>query len=207
MLNDTKEAEAMYASRAKLKDKSTLSKAEYLFDHVLYGSIFAYDLYNILPLIVPIAEYNNSISGLILCMSVTSALGIISSYNYNRQGRGVVEDILAGMGLYTIFTVGKYTPRFINILFIATAVVSLVGIILILARKIKKQSRRKQILFSRFLKSTQVVRRNVGVAAAVAMVAIPIGLNCFANDRLAEDYDKKVCEEYGLNTEDVKAGN
>lgn len=30
----------------KLKDKSTQSKGEYLFDHILYGAFFAYDIYN-----------------------------------------------------------------------------------------------------------------------------------------------------------------
>lgn len=57
----------------KLKDKSTLSKGEYLFDHFLYGLILgSFDVYNILPYFVPIAKYNNSIPRLIICMLLTS---------------------------------------------------------------------------------------------------------------------------------------
>lgn len=196
----------MYSSRIKLKDKSTLTKVEYLFDHLLFGCIFAYDIYNILPLIVPIAKYNNSISRLIICMLLTSLFGIISSFSYNRRGRGVVEDILAGMGLYTIFTVGEYTPGIVNILFLITIVATFWGIIIIATRKVKKKSRLKQILLSRFLRSTQMVRRNVGIAAAVAIVALPIGLNCFKNEKLNKDYYEKVCKEYGLNAEDIQGG-
>lgn len=203
---DTKEADTMYCSRIKLKDKSTLTKAEYLFDHILYGSIFAYDIYVFLPLIVPIAKYNNSIPRLIICMLLTSLFGIITSFSYNRKGRGVFEDILAGMGLYTILTVGEYLPRLINILSFITVVVTFVGIVIIATRKIKKKSRKIQIMISRFLRSTQMVRRNVSVAAVVAIVALPIGLNCFKNEKLNEDYYEKVCEEYGLNAEDVEGG-
>lgn len=196
----------MDSSRIKLKDKSTLTKVEYLFDHVLYGCIFAYDIYNILPLIVPITKYNNSVSRLIICMLLTSLFGIITSFSYNRRGSGVVEDILAGMGLYTIFTVGEYSPRLIKILSFITTVVTFIGIIIIATRKIKKRTRIKQIMISRFLRSTQMVRRNVGVAVAVAIVALPIGLNCFKNEKLNEDYYEKVCKEYGLNAEDIQGG-
>lgn len=205
-MENTKEADNMYSSRIKLKDKSTLTKVEYLFDHLLFGCIFAYDIYNILPLIVPIAKYNNSITRLFICMLFTSLFGIITSFSYDRKGKGVFEDILAGMGLYTIFTVGEYTPGLVNILFLITIVATFWGIIIIATRKIKKKSRLKQIMLSRFLRSTQMVRRNVGIAAAVAIVALPIGLNCFKNEKLNKDYYEKVCKEYGLNAEDIQGG-
>lgn len=83
----------------KLKDKSTLSKGEYLFDHFLYGLILgSFDIYNILPYFVPIAKYNNSIPRLIICMLLTSMFGILFSYNYNRSGKGVIQDVLLGIG-------------------------------------------------------------------------------------------------------------
>lgn len=57
----------MQKIRFKLKDKSTQSKEKYLFDHILYGAFFAYDIYNILPYVIPIAKYNNSIPRLFVC--------------------------------------------------------------------------------------------------------------------------------------------
>ena len=196
----------MQKTGLKLKDKSKQSKGEYLFDHILYGTLFAYDIYNILPHVIPIARYTNSISRLVVCMLLNSLFGIFCSYNFNRNGKGVLQDLLSGIGAYTILTVGKYASGFIKCLFIGALVTSAFRIILILSKRVKRKDRIKQIMISRFLRSTQVVRRNVGVAATIAVIALPIGLSCFQNDKLNEDYYEKVCEEYGLNAEDIQGG-
>lgn len=196
----------MQKTGLKLKDKSKQSRGEYLFDHILYGTLFAYDIYNILPHVIPIARYTNSISRLVVCMLLTSLFGIFCSYNFNRNGKGVLQDLLSGIGAYTILTVGKYASGFIKCLFIGALVTSAFRIILILSKRVKRKDRIKQIMISRFFRSTQVVRRNVGVAATIAVIALPIGLSCFQNDKLNEDYYEKVCEEYGLNAEDIQGG-
>ena len=196
----------MQKTGLKLKDKSKQSKGEYLFDHILYGTLFAYDIYNILPHVIPIARYTNSISRLVVCMLLNSLFGIFCSYNFSRNGKGVLQDLLSGIGAYTILTVGKYASGFIKCLFIGALVTSAFRIILILSKRVKRKDRIKQIMISRFLRSTQVVRRNVGVAATIAVIALPIGLSCFQNDKLNEDYYEKVCEEYGLNAEDIQGG-
>lgn len=196
----------MQKIRFKLKDKSTQSKGEYLFDHILFGVILAYDIYNILPSVIPMAKYTNSISKLVVCMLLTSMFGIVFSFNFNRCEKGVLQDILSGVGLYTVSTLGEYAVGFISWLCIGLLVISVFGIILIITKNVKRKDRIKQIMFSRFLRSTQVVRRNVGVAAVIAVMALPIGLNCFQNEKLNEDYYEKVCEEYGLNADDIQDG-
>lgn len=195
----------MQNARLKLKDKSTMSKGGYLFDHVLYGAIFAYDIYKILPLFVPIAYYNNSITRLVLCMVFTSLLGVIVSFNHNRTGLGVVVDIVAGMGFYTAFTVGQYTRGFIKGLVLVTIVISIIGILLIVCKKVKKKNRIKQIMIARFLRSVQLVRRNVGVAAAVVILVIPIGLKVVQHDQLEKDYYEKVYAESNSSSETVNS--
>ena len=158
----------------KLKDKSTLSKGEYLFDHFLYGLILgSFDIYNILPYFVPIAKYNNSISRLIICMLLTSMFGIVISYNHNRCGKGVIQDIISGVALYIVSILGKYAVGFVSWLCIGLLVISVFGIILIITKNVKRKDRIKQIIISRFLRSTQVVRRNAGVCAAIVIIALP----------------------------------
>ena len=133
-----READNIRRTGLKLKDKSTQSKSEYLFDHILYGSILAYDIYNILPVVVPIAKYYNSVSKLIGCMLFTSIFGIIFSYNYNRCGKGVFQNIVSGLGLYIVFTVGRYVPIFIRCLGVAMLVISIAGIVCVVSKRIKK---------------------------------------------------------------------
>ena len=196
----------MQKIRLKLKDKSTQSKGEYLFDHILYGTMLAYDIYNILPCVIPMAKYTNSISKLVVCMLLTSMFGILFSFNYSRCEKGVLQDILSGVGLYTVSILGEYAIGLIRWIVIGLLVISVVGVTLVISKKIKRKDRIEQIIISRFLRSTQVVRRNVGVAAVIAVVALPIGLNYFQNDKLNEDYYEKVCEEYGLNADDIQDG-
>lgn len=196
----------MQKIRLKLKDKSTQSKGEYLFDHILYGTMLAYDIYNILPYVIPMAKYTNSISKLVVCMLLTSMFGILFSFNYSRCEKGVLQDILSGVGLYIVSILGEYAIGLIRWIVIGLLVISVVGVILVISKKIKRKDRIEQIIISRFLRSTQVVRRNVGVAAVIAVVTLPIGLNCFQNEKLNEDYYEKVCEEYGLNADDIQDG-
>lgn len=71
----------MQKTGLKFKDKSTQSKKEYLFDHILYGTLFAYDIYNILPHVIPITRYTNSSLRLVVCMLLTGLFGILCSYS------------------------------------------------------------------------------------------------------------------------------
>ena len=166
----------MPKTKLKLKDKSTQSKGEYIFYHILYGIIIAYDSYYILPVVIPIVVYNNSTPRLAVCMLATGIFGILISYSYNRNGKGVVQDIISGIGLYLILTVGKYAPVFVRWLAVGLMIISAIGIISIVSKKIERQDRIRQVRLSRFLRSMQVIRRNVGVAAAIAIMVLQIGL-------------------------------
>lgn len=173
--------------KMKIKDKSTISKREYLLDHVLYGAIFAYNTYNYLPFFAPILYYKNSVLALIVCMVITSFFGIVFTYNYNRNGCGVIIDIIAGLGLYTAVIVGPYAQEFIKILIVVTLSVTVVDILLIMCRKVRNKSQKKHVLFARFPRSTQVIRWCFGVAAVVLLV-LPASIHFFKNEKLAEAY-------------------
>lgn len=100
-----------------MKDKSTETKFAYIFDHILYGAICGFDVYKFLPLVAPIAYYEQSVLRVIFCMVLTSVVGISFTYGNNRTAKGTLVDILSGMGLYVALTVGVYTPRVLEILF------------------------------------------------------------------------------------------
>lgn len=186
----------MERTRLRRKDKSTVSKTEYLMYHIIFGAIFGFDIYFILPCIIPVAIYYNSIWKLFVCLLSTSLYGILVSFHYNRSDMGVFLDVISGLGLYIILILGQYTPNFTKLLFSGTAVISAIGTICIFLRKMRKKNNVKQILISRFLKSAQLIQKNVSIAAGIALVVLPIGLSCFHNDRLSDDYYQKV---YGEN--------
>lgn len=104
----------MQKTGLQLKDKSTQSKREHLFDHVLYGVFFAYNVYHVLPMVVPFSEYNNSIIRVIVCILMTSTVGILFSYNYNRHEIGAIQDVVAGIAIYMISSVVEYVSGFVK---------------------------------------------------------------------------------------------
>lgn len=190
----------MQKTGLQLKDKSTQSKREYLFNHVLYGVFFAYNVYHVLPIIVPFSEYNNSIIKLIVCILMTSTVGILFSY-YNRHEIGAIQDVVAGIAIYIISSVGKNVSGFIKGIVVVLIVVSIIEIAFIVSRKRKRKAESKIIILSKILRSVQVIRRNVGVASAIVIIAIPIMLNVESFRNKMETYryteEINVHETYG----------
>ena len=129
----------MQDTKLKRRDRSTISKSEYLINHALYSILLAFDLYVILPIIVPIAKYNNSILRLFLCMLAVNCLGILLDFKYNRCDGVLARDVTIGIASYLLLTLGMYAPSFAKWLFGGTVVLSALGIILIVVRKIDKK--------------------------------------------------------------------
>ena len=177
------------SKKLKLKDRSTLSKFDYIVDHILCGIFGGLGFVNIiLPHFVPITYFERSFIKVILCLFVASLLGIGVSYRNRRTGKGVIIDILSGLGVYTILVLGKYVSGFLRSLIIGTVLITLVEIALIVCRKIGKKSKRRQIMFVRIIGSTQLVMRNFGIACAIVILTVPVLLHFGNNKQLSEDY-------------------
>lgn len=176
--------------KLKLRDRSTLTFAEYIVDHIIFGVILGYDLSIILPKIVPYMYFAQNILIIAVCLIATSIFGIAVSWKNNRTGKGVIIDIISGYGLYIGLILGKYVPDFMKTVLYITIAMTIIGLMLISLRKIKKKQIKKQIIFGRLLKSTQLVRRNVGVACACVLIFVPFSLHFNENAQLTSDYKK-----------------
>lgn len=102
----------MQNTKLKRRDRSTISKGEYLFNHIFYGTVLAFDLYAILPLIVPIAVYHSSIPSVAFCTLLANVSGILLDFWYNRSVLNSVRDAVIGAALYVLFTLGRYAAVF-----------------------------------------------------------------------------------------------
>lgn len=183
----------MQSAKLRFRDRSTMFKSEYLFFHILYSVMFACDTYVILPAVVPLARYNSSIPRLVICMLATNLFGLIFSFHYNRRGIGIAEDVVAGMGLYTILTVGKYAPVFTKWLLVGVAGFSVGEILLVFCRKVKNKNHVRPVMVFRFLRCTQIVRRNTGITTLV-MIVFLIGFKYWQTNQMDEAYQKETSE-------------
>ena len=195
----------MQNTKLRFKDQSTMSKNEYIFFHILYSAMFGYDTYAILPAVVPLTRYNSSIPRLIICILVTNLFGLLFSFRHNRRGIGVAADVVAGMGVYTILTAGKYMPVFTKYLLVGLAGFSVVEILFVICRKIKNKHHIRPVMTSRFLKCTQVVRRNTALTGVIVLIAFSIEFKYLQTSQMDETYQKEASENFqdNLNIDEI----
>ncbi|MBQ3545485.1 MAG: hypothetical protein IJA34_10965 [Lachnospiraceae bacterium] len=180
--------------KLNFKDRSTLSKGEYLGTHIYYSIIFSFVMYNTLPILVKIAYFEGGIIKLIICMVVSNTVGIVFTYSHDRTYVGVFIDVASGMGGYIALTVGKYFFEFIYYLFCVTGFFTLICMFIIFHRRIEKKNRKKQIVIIRCLKCIQVIRWNIGIALFIILIILPVSLKFIKKDSHELAYDEKIKE-------------
>lgn len=174
--------------RIRIRDRSVENFKSYLTEHLWFGVVMGINVYELLPIIVPIAYLDRSIPKLILCMVGTGCVGILFTYRYNRSFWGVLMDTNLGLGMYVVLTVGKYSPAFIIWTLAATCAFTMLSLIRIWCRGIRKPDYRKQIILSRSFRGIWAIRRNMAILATVLMVVLPLSFRFFKTEALSEAY-------------------
>lgn len=174
--------------RIRIRDRSVETFKSYLTEHLWFGVVMGINVYELLPIIVPIAYLDRSIPRLILCMVGTGCVGILFTYRYNRSFWGVLMDTNLGLGMYVVLTVGKYSPAFIIWILAATGAFTMLSLIRIWCRGIRKPDYRKQIILSRSFRGIWAIRRNMAILATVLMVVLPLSFRFFKTEALSEAY-------------------
>ena len=171
--------------RIRIRDRSVENFKSYLTEHLWFGVVMGINVYELLPIIVPIAYLDRSIPKLILCMVGTGCVGILFTYRYNRSFWGVLMDTNLGLGMYVVLTVGKYSPAFIIWTLAATCAFTMLSLIRIWCRGIRKPDYRKQIILSRSFRGIWAIRRNMAILATVLVVVLPLSLRFFKTEALS----------------------
>lgn len=190
----------MQSAKLKRRDRSTISKREYLLNHALYSILLTYDLYTVLlPMIVPISEYTNSIPKLILCMLSADFVGILLDFKYNRCAGALARDVTIGIASYLLLTLGMYAPVFTKWLLGGTVVLSVMGILLIITRKINREKSLERVLLIKLLQTIRLLQRNIGVAAIIVVMVLPVMVRCFPNSSKVAEASQKYQEKGELS--------
>lgn len=178
--------------KIRIRDRSIEPLKSYMAEHLWFMVAGGYNAYELLPLIIPIAYLDRSLLRLVLCMVGTSGIGILFTYRYNRSLWGVLMDTGLGMGMYVAVTVGKYFPALIIWTLAVTCAFTMLSLIRIWCRGIRKPDYRKQIILSRSFRGIWAIRRNVAIWATVIAVALPLSLRYFKTDELCVAYNSKI---------------
>lgn len=172
------------ATKLKTKDDSDISKREYLYNHILFGTIYGCVIYKLLPLMVPIAYLEQSLIRLIVCMILSNVIGIVFTYSHARSYINVAIDVITGMGVYTVLTIGNYLSGFVKCFAMVSIIITVLGIALIVLRNKKKGNNVKLITIRKLLKCVRLIHRNVGIFAVVMLIVLPISFHFVKEDKL-----------------------
>ncbi len=178
----------MQERKLRRKDRSTLERDEYITNHILFGGIFGYNVYKLLPVIAPIAYYHQSLIRLILCMVIACGIGIGISCKYNRTNTGMMGDLILGMGSYIVLTIGAYEPGLIKATVIVGAVLTAISLYVIFSTKIKRPDKYKQIILNRIRRSLFIIRRNASVVCAFVLVVVPATVHFTSSEKIVTKY-------------------
>ncbi len=159
------------------KDTSTVDKGEYIRAHIIFGGLLGYNLLLWLPVLCPIAHYHQSVLRLVLCMTVTSMLGMILTYQYNRTYCGIIGDICAGLGVYTMLTLGVYKATLVKWMLGIWLILTVIDILLIFKPQIKNKEVFKQIIRWRMYRCLLLVKRNTALICGIALIVIPAAMH------------------------------
>ncbi|MBM6841340.1 hypothetical protein H6A03_07270 [[Clostridium] spiroforme] len=167
----------MNAIKRNKKDRSTVDKKEYIVDHIFYGALFGYNIIKWLPTLCPIAYYHQSILRLVVCMLLTSAIGVTLTYKCNRTYWGTICDICSGLGLYTLLTLGTYKAVLVKWTIGICLLFTLIGAVTILKKKIKNKEFLKRVIRRRLYRIALLAKRNIALLCAVSLVIIPVSVH------------------------------
>lgn len=114
-------------------------------------------------------------------MLVVNFLGILLDFKYNRCDGVLARDVTIGIASYLLLTLGMYAPAFAKWLLGGTAVLSALGIMLIVVRKIDRKQDIMLVIHIKLLQSIRLLQRNVGVAAIIVVMVLPVMVRWFPN--------------------------
>lgn len=98
-----------------------------------------------------------------------------------------------------MLTLGMYAPAFAKWLLGGTAVLSALGIMLIVVRKIDRKKDIMLIIHIKLLQSIRLLQRNVGVAAIIVVIVLPVMVRWFPNSSKVAEESQKFQEKNELS--------
>lgn len=185
----------MQRKRFGIRDCSTMSEKEFLVNHTLCCTTFMFLIDWLLRLIVPGAYHRDSVPSLISC-TIAANVAIVVNYRYHRRKEAISQDVLIGMGSYVILILRDYLPffckLFIRCMLGGMLVLSVYGSACILSKKINRKNDVRSVVLSRIFSCVRLLKRNVAITAAIAIVLAPIATRIFFNTKLVEDNEENL---------------
>lgn len=148
-----------------VRDNNTQGKTEFITEHIFWLALAWIWYRSLLFRCVPQHTLTESKLILLGFVLVFSAVGILFQMQNNRNGMGVILDLVLGYGAYTVLTYWPIYPRLIKICLVAAGILSLLYAALVLCRRMRS---RKYVL--------KILRRRLGLVAFMSKKIVGMSL-------------------------------
>ncbi len=182
-------------------NENTMTKLEYLKDHVVWGLLVFVMYAGVLFTEIPGYTYKET---LFLCAGILAGVlffGAASTWRRERNFYSVMINVWLAWTVFFIFFYGERYHTRVLVISVITAVVTLGMAGLILARKVKNPGKREIIIRRRIRRVISCARRNIVCASFLLM--IPITIDGFGKDVDSEkilSVERVYGEEHNLDT-------
>lgn len=183
-MRKTKE-EIVMEKKMRMKDISSISPLGCIIEHLYWMFIIFLNYKNLT--FIPLNDYSVASSRriLIACMVIASIIGIVLRWRRCMTTRGVIADLMIGVGIYTIMAYKGYYAGWIKVLSIIYFVFFISYAILVFLRRsrgksilnIRNRNRKCFIIISRTIRMMNVAGLVLGLIMFVLI--IPITYNRF----------------------------
>ncbi len=179
-----------YYDLRSIRDRSSVSKLEYVWYHFLLGTNYGIVLYLRLSDICPIAQCHQNIFRLLACVLGSILLGVMVTFRYNREYHHIFGHTFAGLGLYILLTIGVYKALLVKCLIAICLVGTLINIALIFKLPIIHGDSNKEILHKKLRRSGLVIKNNLVVISCIACFVLPIAVHFTSETEIANTYGR-----------------
>ncbi len=157
-----------------MKKRNNLSKVGFALDHIWWG-VIGWIWYR--PLLFrTLGNLTLSESKMIMWSIVllSSLMGFLINYRYNRNSLATFINLVTGFGIYTVLIYYPIKRTLIMIVLSIVCALALLYAALVLLRKIKDKKRAKNIIKRRFMRSIEAARVLICIGLIVLSTVIAV---------------------------------
>lgn len=195
--------EFMYKKKEIHEDRSTVKKSEYILDHMFFGTLLGYAFITWLPKICPIAYSYKSEVVLILCMIVMCSVGILLSYKNNRTNKETGRDIISGLGLYVLITLGKLCGILVIYIFLVLLTITLAEAVYCILLEHNNKKLNNYLNIEKIYNLILIIKNNFVLSCNLFLCILPIYLRITSESELlipfyeiANEERRAICNDY-----------
>ncbi len=175
--------------------ENTMNKSEYIKENIIWNLLIFIWCKSLFFRCLPGISYFESVLVLLGIAVLVIGFGIALTWNWGRNYRSVVENIIMTWCLYVVIAYADVFRKRMMIIAIVTTMITLLMTLMIVARRIRRKDKKKQIIRRRVRNTVALWRRNTAVASLVLLV--PIGATVMFNGTVLTSSEVEVIEMYG----------